>query len=322
MGVNVSPNQLQDHEFVEHVRDALRTTGCPPSALVLEVTETVMADPRAVACLHELKRLGIGIALDDFGTGYSSLSYLQQLPIDVLKIDKSFIDGIDTHPDRAVLVNTVLRMGRALRLRTIAEGIEDADQLELLQRLGCQRGQGFYLSVPLRADAVEGFLVQNTSTSASPTRRPSDRDLVAVRIGPVPTSSATASLDFADKIIELLSGSSDQVIGVSPGVLALVRHYVDSWRARHRFGADVHVGRLRTGNRPAAARPRVDPHRRHRRSGAWTLQPRRSRAVPAGGHDVDPCRVGVDRGRVRRCRASSAHVERGPSRARAGSNAG
>ena len=161
MGVNVSPNQLQDHEFVDHVRDALRTTGLPPSALVLEVTETVMADPHAVACLHELKQLGIGVALDDFGTGYSSLSYLQQLPIDVLKIDKSFIDGIDTHPDRAVLVNTVLRMGRALRLRTIAEGIEDADQLELLQRLGCQRGQGFYLSGPLHADAVEGFLDQD-----------------------------------------------------------------------------------------------------------------------------------------------------------------
>ena len=224
-------NQLQDREFVEHVRDALRTTGCPPSALVLEVTETVMADPEAVACLHELKELGIGIALDDFGTGYSSLSYLQQLPIDVLKIDKSFIDGIDTHPDRAVLVNTVLRMGRALRLRTIAEGIEDADQLELLQRLGCQRGQGFYLSVPLGADAVEGFLVQNTSTSASPTRRPSDRDLVAVRIGPVPASSATASLDFAVKMIDVLSASSDQMIGVSPGVLALVRHYVEAWRA-------------------------------------------------------------------------------------------
>jgi EAL domain-containing protein (putative c-di-GMP-specific phosphodiesterase class I) len=236
MGVNVSPNQLQDLEFVEHVRDALRATGCPPSALVLEVTETVMADPRAVACLHELKRLGISIALDDFGTGYSSLSYLQQLPIDVLKIDKSFIDGIDTHPDRAVLVNTVLRMGRALRLRTIAEGIEDADQLELLQRLGCQRGQGFYLSVPLHADAVEAFLVQNTSTSASPIRRPSDRDLVAVRIGPVPTSSATTSLDFAEKIVGVLSGSSGQAIAVSPGVLALVRHYIDTWRGATHSG--------------------------------------------------------------------------------------
>ena len=230
MGVNVSPNQLQDHDFVEHVRDALRMTGCEPSALVLEVTETVMADPQAVACLHELKGLGISIALDDFGTGYSSLSYLQQLPIDVLKIDKSFIDGIDTHPDRAVLVNTVLRMGRALRLRTIAEGIEDADQLELLQRLGCQRGQGFYLSVPLRADAVGAFLVQNTSTSASPTRRASDRDMVVVRIGPVPSTSATASLDFAIKIADLLSGSSEQVAGASPGVLALVRHYIDAWR--------------------------------------------------------------------------------------------
>ena len=189
-----------------------------------------MADPQAVACLHELKQVGVGVALDDFGTGYSSLSYLQQLPIDVLKIDKSFIDGIDTHPDRAVLVNTVLRMGRALRLRTIAEGIEDADQLELLQRLGCQRGQGFYLSEPLRADAVEGFLERTASVSASPVRRRVDSDLVAVRIGPVTASSAKVSLDFAEHVVEMLSGSSGRAIGVSPGVLALLRHYIDAWR--------------------------------------------------------------------------------------------
>jgi diguanylate cyclase (GGDEF)-like protein len=230
MGVNVSPNQLQDHGFIDQVRSALHASGVQASALVLEVTETVMADPRAVACLHELKQVGVGVALDDFGTGYSSLSYLQQLPIDVLKIDKSFIDGIDTHPDRAVLVNTVLRMGRALRLRTVAEGIEDADQLELLQRLGCQRGQGFYLSEPLRADAVEGFLARTAAVSASPTRRRFDSDLVAVRIGPVTASSATASLDFAEHIVEMLSGSSGRAVGVSPGVLSLIRHYIDAWR--------------------------------------------------------------------------------------------
>ena len=230
MGVNVSPNQLQDSDFIEQVRHALRTTGVPPSALVLEVTETVMADPHAVACLHELKQVGVGIALDDFGTGYSSLSYLQQLPIDVLKIDKSFIDGIDTHPDRAVLVNTVLRMGRALRLRTIAEGIEDADQLELLQRLGCQRGQGFYLSVPLHADAVEGFLDRTAGVDVAPIRRRSDRDLVAVRIGPVPASSAKAALDFAEQVVATLAGSSGRAVGVSPGVLSLLRHYIDAWR--------------------------------------------------------------------------------------------
>jgi diguanylate cyclase (GGDEF)-like protein len=230
VGVNVSPNQLQDDEFVEQVRAALGATGISASALVVEVTETVMADPQAVACLHDLKRLGVGIALDDFGTGYSSLSYLQLLPIDVLKIDKSFIDGIDTHPDRAVLVNTVLRMGRALRLRTVAEGIEDADQLELLQRLGCQRGQGFYLSHPLHADEVESFIERTAGVSASPVRRRVDSDLVAVRIGPVSASSARVSLDFADHVVEMLSGSAGSAIGVSPGVLSLLRHYIDAWR--------------------------------------------------------------------------------------------
>jgi EAL domain-containing protein (putative c-di-GMP-specific phosphodiesterase class I) len=230
MGVNVSPHQLQDHEFIEHVRSALRASGIPASALVLEVTETVMADPHAVACLHELKQLGILVGLDDFGTGYSSLSYLQQLPIDILKIDKTFIGGIDTHPDRAVLVNTVLRMGRALRLRCVAEGIENADQLELLQRLGCQRGQGFHLSYPLAVDAVVDFLNRAASASASRVRRHGGRDLVALRIGPVPAYAAIASLDHAERVLELVGGSADTAIGVSPGALSLLRHYIDSWR--------------------------------------------------------------------------------------------
>ncbi len=230
MGINVSPNQLQDHEFIEHVRSALRTSGIPASALVLEVTETVMADPHAVACLHELKQLGILVGLDDFGTGYSSLSYLQQLPIDILKIDKSFIDGIDTHPDRAVLVNTVLRMGRALRLRTVAEGIEDAAQLELLQRLGCQRGQGYHLSYPLCVDDVDGFLDRATRSGVSPIRRQGDHDLVAVRIGAVPASAATASLDYAEQILDLAAVSPGVPFDVSPGVMSLMRHYIDAWR--------------------------------------------------------------------------------------------
>jgi EAL domain len=212
------------------VRSALRTSGVPPSALVLEVTETVMADPHAVACLHELKQIGILVGLDDFGTGYSSLSYLQQLPIDILKIDKSFIDGIDTHPDRAVLVNTVLRMGRALRLQTVAEGIEDAAQLELLQRLGCQRGQGYHLSYPLQVDDVEGFLDRATPFGVSPIRRQAGHDLVAVRIGAVPASAATASLDYAEQILDLVAGSPGLPFDVSPGAMSLMRHYIDAWR--------------------------------------------------------------------------------------------
>jgi diguanylate cyclase (GGDEF)-like protein len=230
MGVNVSPHQLQDHEFIQHVRSALRASGIPPSALVLEVTETVMADPHAVACLHELKHLGIQVGLDDFGTGYSSLSYLQQLPIDVLKIDKSFIDGIDTHPDRAVLVNTVLRMGRALQLRTLAEGIENADQLELLQRLGCQRGQGYHLSYPLPVDEVADFLDRTEAASASRVRSQDGRDLVAVRIGPVTAHAATASLDYGENVLEMVAGSADVSFDVPPGVLALLHHYIDAWR--------------------------------------------------------------------------------------------
>jgi hypothetical protein len=147
-----------------------------------------------------------------------------------LKIDKSFIDGIDTHPDRAVLVNTVLRMGRALRLRTVAEGIENSDQLELLQRLGCQRGQGFYLSYPLSVEAVADFLDQAASDSASHIRRQRGRDLVALRIGPVPAVAALAALDHGERVLLLIAGSPDVPFELSPGVLSLMRHYIDAWR--------------------------------------------------------------------------------------------
>jgi len=111
-----------------------------------------------MARLGELKRLGVLVAIDDFGTGYSSLSYLRQFPVDALKIDRSFIAAMPDSPEAATLIHTMVELGRALGLKTIAEGIEDESQLEHLQNEGCERGQGFLFSRPVPPDAIEAIL--------------------------------------------------------------------------------------------------------------------------------------------------------------------
>ncbi len=160
MSVNVSARQLDDDELIEEVKRALAESGLDPSALTLEVTETtLMRDADATATrLARLKQLGVRIAIDDFGTGYSSLAYLRQFPADSLKIDRSFIDGIATSKESAALVHTLVQLGKALHIETLAEGIEDRAQLQALQHEHCDQGQGFLFSRPLDVDAVEAFL--------------------------------------------------------------------------------------------------------------------------------------------------------------------
>ncbi len=160
MSVNVSARQLDDDRLIEDVRRAIGRSGLDPVALTLEVTETtLMRDPEATSRrLVLLKELGVRIAIDDFGTGYSSLAYLRQFPADALKIDRSFIDGIATSTASAALINTLVALGKALDIETLAEGIEDQAQLETLQREHCDQGQGFLFSRPLDVDAVEQFL--------------------------------------------------------------------------------------------------------------------------------------------------------------------
>ncbi|HSZ14868.1 MAG TPA: EAL domain-containing protein [Solirubrobacteraceae bacterium] len=168
MAVNVSARQLDDDSLIDDVRRALEDNELEPSALTLEITETaLMRDPDATAArLHQLKQLGVRIAIDDFGTGYSSLAYLRQFPADALKIDRSFIDGIATSKASAALIHTLVQLGKALEIETLAEGIEDQAQLETLQREHCDHGQGFLFSRPLDVDAVELFL-SHTSSHAS-----------------------------------------------------------------------------------------------------------------------------------------------------------
>jgi len=158
--VNVSARQLEAGSLVADVGSALERSSLDPCSLVLEVTETaLMADvTRNAARLDRLKSLGIRVAVDDFGTGYSSLAYLQKFPVDILKIDRSFVSTLGDGDQSAALVHAMVQLGNALGLETLAEGIEDEAQLQALQDEFCHSGQGFWFSRPLRADDVEAFL--------------------------------------------------------------------------------------------------------------------------------------------------------------------
>jgi diguanylate cyclase (GGDEF)-like protein len=160
VSVNVSPRQLRDTDFVAHVRRALAKAGLHPSHLTLEITESFMVDDPESARerLHELKALGVRISMDDFGTGYSSLAALQDLPLDILKIDKLFVDHVAEDPRRTAFAQAIIRMGKTLGLGLIAEGVETAEQAERLQSLGCRFAQGFYFSRPVAAVEIQRML--------------------------------------------------------------------------------------------------------------------------------------------------------------------
>jgi diguanylate cyclase (GGDEF)-like protein/PAS domain S-box-containing protein len=160
VSVNVSARQFRDPGFVDSVRQALHASGLPPSALLLELTESLLLGgiERIRADLSELKETGVRLAIDDFGTGYSSLSYLLELPIDVLKIDKSFVTGISSSWRRHALVEGIVRLARTLDVGVVAEGIETENERELLAGMGCQFGQGYLLSVPVDSGAASAML--------------------------------------------------------------------------------------------------------------------------------------------------------------------
>jgi diguanylate cyclase (GGDEF)-like protein len=148
VSVNVSARQLRDTGFIREVRRRLTESGLSPSSLVLELTESglLRPDQRLQADLDELKGMGVRLAIDDFGTGYSSLSYLRELPIDVLKIDKSFVDGITVSSQRLALAEVIVRIAKTLGLTVIAEGIESEVQRDMLVSMGCRYGQGYLLA--------------------------------------------------------------------------------------------------------------------------------------------------------------------------------
>ncbi len=169
VSVNLSARQLRDPGLLGDVIATLRNSRLDPHRLTLEITETVlMDDDAAVDRLEELKALGLRLAIDDFGTGYSSLNYLRRLPIDIVKIDKLFVDEVATDRESVGLVSAILGMARALNLETVAEGVENAGQAERLKELGAALVQGFYFAKPMPAGATELFVAaepKQTTTS-------------------------------------------------------------------------------------------------------------------------------------------------------------
>ena len=176
MSVNASMRQLESDTFVQDVDDALAAHGLDPDDLVIEITETVlMKDAHAtVDRLASLKQLGVRIAIDDFGTGYSSLAYLRQFPVDVLKIDRTFVSEMTGSPDATALIHTLVELGRTLGLVTLAEGIEQSAQIDGLRAERCDHGQGYYFSRPVPAGEIELLLEADGSA---------DEVLAAVRPG-------------------------------------------------------------------------------------------------------------------------------------------
>ncbi len=169
ISVNVSARQLERREFVREVRSALDVSSLDPARLTLEITETaLMRKPDATArLLGELKQLGVRIAVDDFGTGYSSLAYLRQFPVDSLKIDRTFITGLTLSGEAHALTHTLIQLGKALGLQTLAEGVEQRGQVKQLRREGCDLGQGFLFAQPLTPDALERYLRDRATASTA-----------------------------------------------------------------------------------------------------------------------------------------------------------
>jgi EAL domain-containing protein (putative c-di-GMP-specific phosphodiesterase class I) len=188
VGINLSVKQLFDGRIVQDVSDALAAAGLEPEALTLEITESVMmADTdTAIRRLNELRALGVRLAMDDFGTGYSSLSYLSQLPLDILKMDRSLL-AAGASPVTNGLATAVLGLGETFQLEVIAEGIEFAEQSSTLRELGCEVGQGFYFARPMSADQLADFLDAPLSSPVD-----ADADVVAPALVPAGSPAPVA----------------------------------------------------------------------------------------------------------------------------------
>jgi diguanylate cyclase (GGDEF)-like protein/PAS domain S-box-containing protein len=167
MAVNVAPVQFRQSGFVEMVAGALAASGLDASRLELELTErTVMHDADInLGTLSALHRMGVELSLDDFGTGYSSLAYLKRFPVGKLKIDRSFVNGLETEADDQAIASTIVSIGRSLRMTVLAEGVETAEQLAQLRKMGCDMAQGFFFSRPIPAAGIADILRQQPFAS-------------------------------------------------------------------------------------------------------------------------------------------------------------
>jgi EAL domain-containing protein (putative c-di-GMP-specific phosphodiesterase class I) len=163
VAINLSSIQFRQKNLVERIAAILDETGLPAHFLELEITESLLMENTGemVETLHKLSDMGLEISIDDFGTGYSSLSYLKRFPIDTLKIDRSFVVDIATDPDVATIAIAIIALAHSLKMKVIAEGVEDAAQLDFLSRQGCDEYQGYYFSKPLSAAEMANKLEKN-----------------------------------------------------------------------------------------------------------------------------------------------------------------
>lgn len=163
VAVNLSAQEFSQRDVVQEVSQALSDSRLDARYLHLEVTETtlMLSSSQMQQTLHALKALGVGLAIDDFGTGYSSLAYLRKHPIDRLKIDRSFVTDLPHNPDATAIVNAIVQMGQSLHLEVLAEGVENSEQRNLLQKMGCAMMQGFLVSAPLPAERASAWMSQH-----------------------------------------------------------------------------------------------------------------------------------------------------------------
>jgi diguanylate cyclase (GGDEF)-like protein len=163
ISVNFSPRQFQYPNLVSMIKQTLEETGLDSHCLEIEITETsIIQDEKfAAQTFHELRSIGVSISLDDFGTGYSSLSYLQKFPFQTLKIDQSFVQALQAHPQDTAILSAMIMLGRSFNLRVVAEGVETLQQLEILEKLHCQEVQGYWFSRPLNTEAATKLLLQH-----------------------------------------------------------------------------------------------------------------------------------------------------------------
>ncbi len=160
LSLNVSVRHMMKSNFTDEIRQLIKDSGIPADQLEIEITESIMIDSvdKALYCIDELKAMGVHIAIDDFGTGYSSLSYLNRFPADLLMIDKSFIDAMNTRDSSRQYVAAIISMGHIMGFDVISEGVEKPEQLETLKEIGCDYVQGFIWGNPLSTEEVERLI--------------------------------------------------------------------------------------------------------------------------------------------------------------------
>lgn len=219
VAVNLSARQLRDNAFVPLVVQILEETGLDPHYLELELTESaLMGDASDTVCkLLRLKEMGISISVDDFGTGYSSLSYLKHLPIDTIKVDRSFVRDIVNDPDDAAIVDAIVAMAHSLKLKVIAEGVETREQLDFLQKRKCQQAQGYYFARPLDPQQFEAFMLQGMPVGDMTVSTP-DVSSDAVSLDALSCMEPHAEDQFSDAVTtEFIGDISITVVPAHPG---------------------------------------------------------------------------------------------------------